>query len=376
MSEQRGVSIVIVNYNNGRFLATAIDSALNQDYSRCEVIVVDDCSTDASREVIARYGDRIRAVLRETNGHQIAALNSAWPLSRYPIMIFLDSDDYLLPHAAATIAGVWTTSAVKVQFPLLSVDQSGSPLGHIAPKYPPTLDTATIRAELLRTGQSHSSPGSGNAYAKWLLEQVHDDGGFDMANLRDYWMDNILECNAPFYGQVLIINEPLVCYRRHESNLFLPNTIEHARFAAMARTFTSKLDYFDGRCRSWGVRFDPAAARTGSLYLLQCQLAAAKLAPAGDPPQQPVLGVLWHALRACVETGLPPLHRLILAAWFTGVAIAPPGLARRLIALRFVSAQRPAWFERLLPGGSRTQRNTRAPLSPMSDRKGATDHLP
>jgi glycosyltransferase involved in cell wall biosynthesis len=365
MSEQLGVSIIIVNYNNDRFLTAAIDSAFSQDYSRCEVIVVDDCSTDNSRGVIARYGDRIRTVLRDTNGHQIAALNSAWPLALHPILIFLDSDDLLLRHAAATVAGVWTAGAVKVQFPLLSVDQTGSPLGHVAPKYPPALDTTTIRAELLRTGQSHSSPGSGNAYAKWLLEQVRDDGGFDIDNLREYWMDNILECNAPFYGEVLTVHEPLVCYRRHESNLFLPNSIDHARFATMARTFTLKLDYLAERCHSWGVRFDPAAARARSLYLVQCQLAAAKLAPAGDPPQEPVPGALWRALRACLATPLPSLHRLILAAWFTGVAIAPRGLARRLIALRFVAARRPAWFERLfLKPKIRRDQPREQPISP------------
>ena len=80
MSEPLGVSIIVVNYNNERFLAAAIDSALGQEYPLCEVIVVDDCSTDNSRAIIARYGDRIRCVLREANGHQVAALNSAWPL--------------------------------------------------------------------------------------------------------------------------------------------------------------------------------------------------------------------------------------------------------------------------------------------------------
>ena len=91
MTQPSGVSIIIVNYNNERFLAAAIDSALGQDHPLCEVIVVDDLSTDNSRAVIARYGDRIRPVLRDTNGHQIAALNSAWPLARHPILFFLDS---------------------------------------------------------------------------------------------------------------------------------------------------------------------------------------------------------------------------------------------------------------------------------------------
>ena len=90
MSAPLGISIIVVNYNNGRFLAAAIESALNQDYPLCEVIVVDDCSTDDSRAIIASYGDRIRPVLREVNEHQVVALNSAWPLAHHPILIFLE----------------------------------------------------------------------------------------------------------------------------------------------------------------------------------------------------------------------------------------------------------------------------------------------
>ena len=57
MNEALGVSIIVLNYNYGRFLAEAIESALKQNHPLCEVIVVDDASTDHSRDVIARYGD-------------------------------------------------------------------------------------------------------------------------------------------------------------------------------------------------------------------------------------------------------------------------------------------------------------------------------
>ena len=65
------VTILINNYNYGRFLRDAIDSALNQTYRNLEVIVVDDGSTDESREVIASYGDRIIPVLKE-NGERLS----------------------------------------------------------------------------------------------------------------------------------------------------------------------------------------------------------------------------------------------------------------------------------------------------------------
>jgi len=142
MNEPWGVSIIVVNYNNAEFLATAIDSALGQDHPICEVIVVDDCSTDGSQAVIARYGDRIRSLFRQTNGGQTAALNTAWPLARYPILIFLNSDDVLLQQAASTFASRWSDEIVKMQAPLVSIDKAGRPLGNVAPKYPPNLDTA------------------------------------------------------------------------------------------------------------------------------------------------------------------------------------------------------------------------------------------
>lgn len=341
MSEALGVSIIVVNYNNANFLAAAIDSALGQDHPLCEVIVVDDCSTDDSRAVIARYDDRIRSVLRETNGHQIAALNSAWPLARYPILIFLDSDDLLLPHAASRITAVWAAGTVKTQFPLVSIDKAGIPIGHVAPKYPAKVETALIREALLQTGQSPSSPGSGNAYSKSLLERVRKDGGFDLDNLRDYWMDNILECNAPFYGEIVTIHEPLACYRMHDTNLFLPNTIDYARFLKMSDTFGLTLNYLEKRCRKWGVPFDPAAAENRSPWLLDCRLVTTKLAPVNDPSRGRICNLLCNGVKAHLDDRTPTIVRVTRVLWFLSVALSPKHLATWLISLRFRVAQRP-----------------------------------
>jgi glycosyltransferase involved in cell wall biosynthesis len=86
------VSILINNYNYGRFLTDAIDSALNQTHRNVEVVVVDDGSTDESREIIASYGNRIIPVLKE-NGGQASAFNAGFTASRGEIICLLDSDD-------------------------------------------------------------------------------------------------------------------------------------------------------------------------------------------------------------------------------------------------------------------------------------------
>jgi Glycosyl transferase family 2 len=348
MSQPRGVSIVIVNYNNEQFLAAAIDSALAQEHPFRETIVVDDCSTDNSRLVIARYADRVRSVLRYKNGGQIAALNSAWPLARYPILIFLDSDDLLLPQAAATVAGRWTTAIVKIQFPLVTIDKEGRQLGHVAPTYPTNLNTATLRRELLRTGGSPNSPASGNAYSRSLLEAVTRDRGFEVENLREHWMDAILECNAPFYGEVVTLNEPLACYRVHGGNLYAVNSIDAAHFKKLLDTFDIKLDYFARRCQTWGVRFDPVEVRARSQWALECEFILTKLQPGTWTEQRRSVNSLYLLVKSYLSGPMPLSQRILRMAWSISVLVCPKSVASQLISLRFVAGNRPAYFQRLL----------------------------
>ncbi len=68
------VSIVINNYNYASYLNFALDSALSQTYHNCEVIVVDDGSTDSSRRIIESNGDRVEALYKR-NGGQASAFN-------------------------------------------------------------------------------------------------------------------------------------------------------------------------------------------------------------------------------------------------------------------------------------------------------------
>jgi glycosyltransferase involved in cell wall biosynthesis len=362
MTALPGVSIVVNNYNLARYLGVAIESALAQDHPDVEVIVVDDASNDGSREVIARYKGRVRAVLRESNGHQLAALNGAWPLARHPILMFLDADDALLPHAASTVARAWMPSTAKVQFCLASIDAAGRSLGHIAPKYPPRLDTATIRAELLRTGSAPSAQGSGNAYARWLLDRLAADGGLVPGGV--FWMDAILEVNAPFYGEVVTLAEPLVYYRMHDSNWTQQDDLATSRFTRMTEFFDRKLTYLAGRCRQWGIVFHPDAVRDRSLWYAEYRLAAARLTATGKAAFESPFALLGPALRACASSPFSLRQKLARGAWLVLVAWTPRLLAARLIEARFVVATRPAWLERLFDSRQVGQAGGGLPPSP------------
>src|SRR6202167_4054060 len=92
------VSIIIDNFNYARFIRAAIDSALAQSYAQVEVIVVDDGSTDNSRDVISSYGNRVSAVFKPNGGHA-SAFNAGFRASRGSIVMFLDAYQALLPTA-------------------------------------------------------------------------------------------------------------------------------------------------------------------------------------------------------------------------------------------------------------------------------------
>ncbi len=96
------VSVVICNYNYENFLLQTINSALNQTYSYTEVIVVDDGSTDKSREIIASYKDKITPVFK-INGGEASAFNAGFAASRGDIICFLDADDIFLPDKVTEV---------------------------------------------------------------------------------------------------------------------------------------------------------------------------------------------------------------------------------------------------------------------------------
>jgi len=95
------ISIIIPTYNRANDVQRAIDSALAQTHQPCEVIIVDDGSTDTTPDLLTQYGQRIRA-LRQYNQGRSAARNTGLKLARGEYVIFLDSDDALLPDMAGT----------------------------------------------------------------------------------------------------------------------------------------------------------------------------------------------------------------------------------------------------------------------------------
>lgn len=330
-----GLSVVVSSYNYGRYLRTAIDSALAQRTDRLQVIVVDDGSTDDSIAIIESYGDRIETVF-QTNGGQIASCTAGLGLCRHDIVIFLDSDDRLEPFAASEIMALWTPSTVKVQYALQAIDGEGTPVNTIFPKYPHSLTPATIRAELLRAGVYPATTTSGTAFSRAFLQKV-----MPIPANYDCDIDDALNVSAPLHGDVLTLRKTLGHYRVHDRNTSAHSKLTAERFERYAKDATERTRYLRDRCREHGQPLADGVIENDLAYW-ESRLAAAVLKPG------PRLSLLLPTLRAAFGSILDPGQRVMHAAWATVLAFAPRPLARHLLAERFVFNRRSRLAELLL----------------------------
>lgn len=93
------VSIVLTNYNGDKYVKETIDSIFSQTYEAWELIIVDDCSTDGSYQMLKQLEDpRIRIVQTERNGQISAAHNVGNHLAKGKYIACIDNDDAWLPE--------------------------------------------------------------------------------------------------------------------------------------------------------------------------------------------------------------------------------------------------------------------------------------
>ena len=107
------VSVLIATYNRGPMLEESLESVLAQTHPPCEIIVIDDGSTDDTASRIARYGGRIRS-FRLANGGKARALNAAMPQVGGDFVWVFDDDDVALPTSIADRLAAFTPEAGAV----------------------------------------------------------------------------------------------------------------------------------------------------------------------------------------------------------------------------------------------------------------------
>ncbi len=134
------VTIAIPCFNAARWIAQAVQSALDQTWPDTETIVVDDGSTDGSLEVLASFGDKIRVIAGAHRGGNHAR-NSALKVSTGEWIQFLDADDFLLPEKIARQFEEVANADADMIFSPVLFDQDGR---RSAQEIDATRDAATL----------------------------------------------------------------------------------------------------------------------------------------------------------------------------------------------------------------------------------------
>jgi hypothetical protein len=337
------ISIVVNNFNYARFLPRSIESALAQTHPRTEVVVVDDASTDGSRDVILGYGDRVVPVLRRVNGGQGAAFHAGFAASRGDVVVFLDSDDWLYPRAAERIAAAFRPGVAKVQHRLDLVDAAGRHID-VFPAPEVAFDDGDVVPLLLSTGRYETTVTSGNAFARPVLEAIlpMPEEHFRIS------ADGYLVTVAPLHGRVASIDEPLGAYVQHGGNLWSAAGDAAERFRKAVRHDLHRHAALRDRAAARGLAVAREPGLRDPLHLTN-RLASLVLDPANHPFRSDTrAGLAVRGAWAMRRARLPAARRAALAAWFLAAGALPRAAARHAVGWRLLHASRPRAVDRAL----------------------------
>jgi glycosyltransferase involved in cell wall biosynthesis len=222
------VSVIIPSYNHARFLRQRIDTVLQQTFQDFEVILLDDCSTDNSREIISSYaGDpRVRIELNQINsGSTFKQWNKGVRLARGKYVWIAESDDYsdmrFLERLVAVLDSEPQAAFGYCRSWRVSADDA---LDGFADAYLKELQTSHWTADYLADGAEECRKyfvrfnivpnASAAVFRRTIYEQV---GGADETyRLCGDWK---LWAAMTLTGKIAYLSEPLNYYRFHDQSV-------------------------------------------------------------------------------------------------------------------------------------------------------------
>lgn len=126
------VSIIMPSYNTAKYIYSSIKSVLAQTYTNWELIIVDDCSTDNTDEIVASFGDsRIRYIKNERNCGAAVSRNKALREAKGKWIAFLDSDDLWHPEKLEKQIGFMEENCYKFTYTDYCIQLNGTWLPYV-----------------------------------------------------------------------------------------------------------------------------------------------------------------------------------------------------------------------------------------------------
>lgn len=213
---KKKISVIIPNYNYARYLDQAIQSVLKQTYNNLELIVVNNGSTDNSLKVLEKYENEI-ILIDQANLGQSGARNSGLSRAQGELIAFLDADDFWEPNKLESQNQLVNDSTQLVYCGIMQFKDPGNGNEQILlPKYRGDCSKYFIDlpgASIVLSGESTA------LFSRDLLEKV---GSFDAGLNSTAGWDFFRRCSR--FTNFDFVNQPLVNYRLHSSNMSKSNT--------------------------------------------------------------------------------------------------------------------------------------------------------
>lgn len=224
------VTFIVTSYNYEKYILKTLESIKAQTYKNFEIIVVDDCSSDNSCEIIEDFISdnqdlKITLIKNETNQGQLASMIRGLENAKGQFISFIDSDDILLPeYAQSHIKVHMETSVALTSCQIVEIGENDEvhTLNSNACPHCDNLDSLfaseKINFKLLkhkRFGGWYWAPNSSAMFRKASIELICN---YKNTHKWKICPDKFLFNFANLIGGSAIIFKPLIGYRRHKNN--------------------------------------------------------------------------------------------------------------------------------------------------------------
>lgn len=214
MPQQPAVSVVIATYNRANFLRETIESVLNQQFKDFELIVVDDGSTDETRQILTAYGSKVRPIYQANRGPS-AARNFGVRHAQGSWIAIQDSDDLCAPNHLEVLHRI-TQAHPECGMVFANGKYLGGP-EHNRDEIIPTKKSRALAVQGVRL-ENIFDKSIVRLQASLISKAAYDALGGHDESLR-VCMDLDLALRLFMNYRVRYIDESLFYYRKHEGNI-------------------------------------------------------------------------------------------------------------------------------------------------------------
>ena len=244
------VSVIIPVYNCDRYITQTVESVLSQTYTNYEIIVVDDGSTDNTRQVLEPYFARIQYIYQPNKG-VAAARNQGIELAKGELIAFLDHDDVFLPDKLAEqVSHFQNNSQVgMLHSGWYRINHEGKILGKVEPWH------QALELDLQNWLAGKPVLLSAMMFRRdWLIEAEGLDTGFEQVCDLDLVLRlSLMGCETGWLRKITL------CYREHDRNESLKTPVQAKEFEKVLDKFFSlpnvprKMLELEKQCRYYSL---------------------------------------------------------------------------------------------------------------------------